>query len=104
MRANGTTRPALDDIARMRRYARDHGFAAEIRNLHRPIILRSLAAAIGDWLAIFAAFAAVLAWGALAAPLAIIVIGNRQRALGNLLHDAAHGSLGRNRQSADLIA
>ncbi len=104
MHANSAMRPALDDIARMWRYARDQGIAAEIKHLHQPVIWRSLAAAIGDWLAIFAAFAAVLAWGALAAPLAIVVIGNRQRALGNLLHDAAHGSLGRKRQNADAIA
>jgi fatty acid desaturase len=35
---------------------------------------------------------------------AIVVIGNRQRALGNLLHDAAHGSFGRDRRGADRIA
>jgi fatty acid desaturase len=97
-------RPIPDDIARMWRYARDHGLAAEIKRLHRPVIWRSLAAAVGDWGVIFAAFAAVLAWGLLAAPFAIVIIGNRQRALGNLLHDAAHGSFGRNRRSADLIA
>jgi fatty acid desaturase len=98
------TRPGLDDIARMWRYARDHGVAAEIKSLHRPVLWRSLAAVIGDWGIIFAAFGAVLAWGLPAAPFVIVVISNRQRALGNLLHDAAHGSFGRNRRRADLIA
>jgi fatty acid desaturase len=98
------TRPRLDDIVRMWRYARDHGVAAEIKSLHRPVLWRSLAAAIGDWGIIFGAFAAVLAWGLLAAPFAIVIVGNRQRALGNLLHDAAHGSFGRSRRRADLIA
>jgi fatty acid desaturase len=87
----------------MWRYAHDHGLAAEIKFLHRPVIWRSLAAAIGDWVAVFATFAAVVAWGSLAAPVAIVIIGNRQRALGNLLHDAAHGNFGRNRGTADLI-
>lgn len=104
MQPPGATRPRLDDIARMWRYARDHGVAAEIKLLHRPVLWRSLAAAIGDWAIIFAAFAAVLAWGPLAAPFAVVVIGNRQRALGNLLHDAAHGSFGGNRRRADRIA
>jgi len=97
-------RPRLDDIARMWRYARDHGIAPEIKALHRPMIWRSLVAVICDWGIIFAAFTAVLAWGPLAAPFAIVIIGNRQRALGNLLHDAAHGSFGRNRRRADLFA
>jgi fatty acid desaturase len=88
----------------MWRFIRDHGLAAEIKRLHRPAIWRSLAAAVGDWAVVFAAFAAVLTWGLAAVPPAVLVIGNRQRALGNLLHDAAHGSFGRNRCRADLIA
>jgi len=97
-------RTIVADIARMWRDARERGVAADLTSLHRPPAWRSLAAAIGDWLAIFSAFAAVLAVGPLAAPLAIIVIGNRQRALGNLMHDAAHGSFGRERCRADGIA
>jgi fatty acid desaturase len=97
-------RPRLDDIARMWRYARNHGLDTEIKRLHRPIVWHSLAAAIGDWAAIFATLAVVVAWGPLAIPFAIVIIGNRQRALGNLLHDAAHRSFGRNRLNADLIA
>jgi fatty acid desaturase len=88
----------------MWRMARKLGFAAALKSLHRPNIWRSLAAAIGDWVAIFAAFALVVKFGFLAAPLAIIIIGNRQRALGNLLHDAAHGSFGQHRRLADFIA
>ncbi len=98
------TRPILEDIARMWQFARARGAAGEIKRLHRPVIWRSLAAAIGDWGMIITAFAAVLIWGALAAPIALVVIGNRQRALGNLLHDAAHGSFGHNRHLADRIA
>lgn len=104
MQTASAMRPGLDDIARMWRYARHHGVAAEIKRLHRPRIWRSMAAVAGDWVIIFGAFAAVVVCGPLAVPLAIIIIGNRQRALGNLLHDAAHGGFGRNRSRADLIA
>src|SRR5690348_4332257 len=37
------------------------------------------------------------------APLAILMIGNRQRALGNLLHEGGHGNLHRSRQVNDAI-
>lgn len=101
--AGEAPRPQLDDIAGMWRYLRDSGAAAEIKLLHRPRVWRALAAAAGDWLAIFAAFAAVQAWGPAWAPAALLVVGNRQRALGNLLHDASHGCLGRDRRRADAI-
>ena len=104
MPAASAMRPSLDDTARMWRFARERDVASEIKFLHRPVFWRSLGAVIADWAVIFAAFAAVVAWGPLAAPFAIVVIGNRQRALGNLLHDAAHGSFGRNRRRADLVA
>lgn len=38
-----------------------------------------------------------------AAPIALLVLGNRQRALGNILHDAAHRNLTRNRVLNDLV-
>lgn len=38
-----------------------------------------------------------------AAPTALLVLGNRQRALGNILHDAAHRNLTRNRLLNDLV-
>jgi fatty acid desaturase len=36
-------------------------------------------------------------------PLALLLLGNRQRALGNILHDAAHRNLSRNRVLNDLV-
>lgn len=38
-----------------------------------------------------------------AVPFALLVLGNRQRALGNILHDAAHRNLTRDRQLNDLM-
>jgi fatty acid desaturase len=40
----------------------------------------------------------------LLAPLAVVLIANRQRALGNILHDAGHRNLWRDRRRNDLVA
>jgi fatty acid desaturase len=94
----------LADIAALRHYTRAHALTAEIKSLHRPVLWRPLLAATTDWAMIFVAFAAVLRFGALAVPPAMLVVGNRQRALGNLLHDAAHGNFGRSRRTTDRVA
>jgi fatty acid desaturase len=94
----------LDDIARMWRWARQQSVAGELTALYKPAPWRFLAAAIFDWLLIFGAFAAVVIGGFILIPVALIVIGNRQRALGNLMHDASHGSFAGDRWQADTLA
>lgn len=56
-----------------------------------------------DWLMVVGAVAAVV-WGGWgwAVP-AVLIIGNRQRAMGNVLHDAGHGNLWRNRMGNDMV-
>jgi fatty acid desaturase len=103
MASAGLARAIGDDITRMRRHLRAEGLCKEIGRLRRPMIWRFLVAVGADWAMIFAAYAALLTWGWAAAPIALFAVGNRQRALGNLLHDAAHGGLGHGRR-ADLIA
>ncbi|EPX57242.1 putative fatty acid desaturase [Cystobacter fuscus DSM 2262] len=46
-----------------------------------------------DWALVFAVWAACLYVSPWLAPLAVLIIGNRQRSLGNLLHDGGHWSL-----------
>lgn len=53
---------------------------------------------------VVAAVVAVVAWGPWLVPLAVLLIGNRQRALGNILHDAGHRNLSRRRGVNDGIA
>ncbi|MFP3613178.1 fatty acid desaturase [Paraburkholderia sp. SIMBA_050] len=70
----------------------------------QPSIWRSLLDIVIDW-----ALICLAAWGAWwmggwTIPLAIFVIGNRQRALGNLLHDAGHQNLSAHRAVNDAIA
>jgi fatty acid desaturase len=94
----------LREVAEMWRFAREAGFAGELKALHCPRPLRSVAAAAFDWSLIAAAAAAVMALGWMALPFSLLVIGNRQRALGNLLHDASHWSLDGNRRRSRLLA
>jgi len=94
----------LHDAAEMWHFARRNGIVRELKALHRPRVLRSLAAAAIDWavIALAAMAAAHLGWPAV--PFALLVIGNRQRALGNLLHDASHWSFDRNHRRSRLLA
>jgi fatty acid desaturase len=57
-----------------------------------------------DWALILAAVAAVVWLDAVLAPLSVLVISNRQRALGNILHDAGHRNICRNKHRNDFIA
>jgi fatty acid desaturase len=75
-----------------------------LRSLQRPRVARSLVAATVDWLLIALAASATAAFGWVAVPFSLLVIGNRQRALGNLLHDASHRSLDANRGRSRLLA
>lgn len=57
-----------------------------------------------DWSCLFAALWVVMLWGWWAVPVSLLVLGNRQRALGNVLHDCAHRNVSRRAQVNDLIA
>ena len=68
----------------------------------RPwLVLRDI---LVDWMIMLAACAGSMHFGAGAFLLSLIVIGNRQRALGNILHDAGHRNIRRRRAINDLIA
>jgi fatty acid desaturase len=72
--------------------------------LFQTNVFRSLLHIALDWSCLFAALWAVMLWGWWAAPVSLLVIGNRQRALGNVLHDCAHRNVSRRSQVNDLIA
>lgn len=95
-----TRSQVLSDIALLRQSLRRAG------NPHLPLLkLQGWRPALDvavDLTAIVAALLLALQepW---AAPIALLVLGNRQRALGNILHDAAHRNLTRNRLLNDLV-
>ncbi|CAH2902179.1 MAG: Fatty acid desaturase [uncultured Paraburkholderia sp.] len=69
-----------------------------------PNVLRVFADIVFDWLSIAGAMLILHRFGWFCAPAAVAWIGNRQRALGNLLHDAAHRNLVTSRQLNDALA
>jgi len=72
--------------------------------LQRKNEMRALLNIVLDWLMILASTCLVWDIGVYAVPIALCVIGNRQRALGNLLHDAGHRNLFNADKVNDLVA
>ena len=92
----------LSDVAELRSQLRVHGCAH--RDLVRLNLARPLTDIAFDWLAILASVGAVVWLSGWLAPLALCLIANRQRALGNILHDAGHRNLWRDCQINDSLA
>ena len=69
-----------------------------------PNGFRALADIVFDWLSIAGAMCLFHRFGWYCAPAVIAWIGNRQRALGNLLHDAAHRNLATSPEFNDALA
>jgi hypothetical protein len=86
----------LDDQSELRVQLQRTGGA------HRELLRLNWARPLGDiafdWASVLAATAAVAWIGPATLPIALIVVANRQRALGNILHDAGHRNLCRTRQ------
>ncbi|WP_028224888.1 MULTISPECIES: fatty acid desaturase family protein [Paraburkholderia] len=80
------------------------GWNAVRQAMTAPILSRVIADIAFDWLSIAGAMLFFHRFGWYSAPAAIAWIGNRQRALGNLLHDAAHRNLASSRQLNDVVA
>jgi fatty acid desaturase len=72
--------------------------------LFQTSVFRSVFHIAFDWSCLVAALWAVLQWGWWAVPAALLIMGNRQRALGNVLHDCSHRNISRRAQVNDLIA
>ena len=80
----------LHDVKGIYTELRQLGLVDQLRDLQGPVALRSAAALAFDWGLILVSWALVVRVSPWLAPLAILLIGSRQRALGNLLHDAGH--------------
>lgn len=96
------TSEVLADMAELRQQLRQQGSPySELFRLNPARVLLDIAF---DWLLIAAAVAAVVWLSPWWAPLSVMVISNRQRALGNILHDAGHRNIWRDKRRNDLIA
>ncbi|AIP33748.1 fatty acid desaturase family protein [Paraburkholderia xenovorans LB400] len=72
--------------------------------LPKPQTWRAINDIAIDWMVIFISAWATFRIGWVISPLALVVVGNRQRALGNLLHEAGHGNLSTRREVNDCLA
>lgn len=96
------TSEVLADMAELRSQLRARGDPHLV--LLRLTPTRVLLDIALDWVIVFVAVGAVVWMNALVVPLAIVVIANRQRALGNILHDAGHRNLWRERRRNDAVS
>jgi len=88
------------DIALLRQSLRNAG------NPHLPLLQVDLWRPLRDTafdLCVIALTLTMAIAEPLSLPFALLALGNRQRALGNILHDAAHRNLTRNRRLNDLV-
>jgi fatty acid desaturase len=83
---------------------REKNLFRELQDLQTPSILHTGSVILFDWFLIFFAWwlSAYVSFYFL--PISILIIGNRQRALGNLLHDAGHSAIDRVKWRNDMIA
>jgi fatty acid desaturase len=72
--------------------------------LFQTSVFRSVLHIAFDWACLFVALWVVMQWGWWAVPASLLMVGNRQRALGNVLHDCGHRNISRRAQVNDLIA
>lgn len=79
-------------------------WSAVHRTMTSPDLLRVVVDIVFDWSSIALAILLLCRFGWWPAPAAVVWIGNRQRALGNLLHDAAHRNLARSNRLNDALA
>ncbi|MDR5644408.1 fatty acid desaturase family protein [Burkholderia cenocepacia] len=80
------------------------GWSAAYGAMTAPSAVRVIADIVFDWSSIAGAMLLLHRFGWGLAPAAVAWMGNRQRALGNLLHDAAHRNLATSPQLNDILA
>lgn len=83
----------LHDIKGVYDVLRERDLVGELRKLQGGDSLRSAFALALDWGLVVLSWVAVLVFGWWVVPAALLLSGTRQRALGNLLHEAGHKML-----------
>lgn len=93
-----------NDVREMNEFLRSHNKTDEVRELGNPSLAKTFLAILTDWAWVFASVVLVYFHSFWWLPIAMIVIGSRQRALVVLTHDASHFLLAKNRHTNDVIA
>lgn len=96
-----TTATVRNDLMTIRSELKRYG--EPYAHLLRLVVARSLLDIAFDLAVIVLATLACALISPWLCPLAVLLIGNRQRSLGNILHDGSHGNLHRLREMNDLV-
>ena len=83
-----------DEITSLRKSLVRQGLMDRFQQLERPAALKSAFYVLVSWTLIIASWIVVSRGSIALFPMALVIIGSRQRALGALLHDASHGNVG----------
>ncbi len=83
-------------VGAVKRHRFEKEIVAKVRRLYPLDNYHGVLALLGDYLTVVTCVIAVELFGWVIYPLAIIVIGSRQRALATITHEAAHVTLARN--------
>ncbi|WP_338864392.1 fatty acid desaturase family protein [Myxococcus stipitatus] len=85
--------PRGQEVWELREFLAAQGQEDALEELQSAKPVRALLEIGETWALIFGAWALCMYVSWLGLPLALLIIGSRQRALGNRLHDAAHGNI-----------
>jgi len=94
----GSTPYSQDTVKTLRdfrQFMKEEGLMPELQALEHAQPVQGWIAILGNWLLIFASWWLVVSVSFYFIPLTILLMGNRQRALSNLLHEASHCNLGK---------
>lgn len=85
-------------------FAEKHGFKEELKKLHQPSLIFSFSTLLIDWIIITLCIFCLpyIEYGFY--PFIFLLIGSRQLAIGNMIHEASHWNIDRNKFRADLVA
>ena len=93
----------IEELQDFKKKVKTSGISDELRMLELPSVFESVKAIALDWFLIL--FSVVLVTiSPVLLPIAMFITGNRQRAIGNLLHDSSHVTLFPKRKQNDLIS
>lgn len=91
------------DIESWNKELKQNDIQKNISILRKPNIASGIFQFLVDWTIIFASFY-IFIEVPLILPLCLLIVGSRQRALSNLIHDSSHWNLSRNKILNDILA
>jgi fatty acid desaturase len=94
----------IKDIHEFIAQLKEKNLFQKLKELQRQSLLRAGINILSDWFIIFAAWYLSAFVSIYFLPISILITGSRQRALGNLLHDAGHSALDKFKWRNDLVA